>query len=253
MNFWPCRAVLPDFVVIGAQKCASTSILSYIGQHSGVRLPRRKSTHFFDREFDRGADWYARQFPREWFGARDWLTGESCPSYLFLPEVAPRMAALMPKARLITILRDPVKRLISQYHHEKRKGRVPGDFSAYVAGSMTAAWPVSGELEHVLQQAGVPRGHYADQLRHWQKHFPREQMLVVGFEDLIATPDAVMASIFAFLGLPPQKVDTSQVLNSGSGKGEVMDAGLLEELRQLYAEKNRGLAAIAGCDFSWLG
>lgn len=243
------KKVLPDFVVIGAQKCASTSLLSYIGQHSRVRLGRKKSTHYFDLNPSRGADWYAAHFPRHlaglWGGERDWLTGESCPSYMFLPEVPARMAALMPHVKLIAILRDPVKRLVSQYHHEKRKGRAAGDFASFIAPSLELGWPVSGPVTEVLQKAAVPRGFYADQLRHWQNHFPRQQILAVSFEELLAKPDAVMGRIFTFLGLEPEAVDTSRVLNKGTGAAdEPLDPALLERLGALYRSRNAQLAQI---------
>lgn len=249
------KKVLPDFVVIGAQKCASTSLLDYIGQHSRVRLGRKKSTHFFDLNPERGAAWYAAHFPRHlgglWGGGRKWLTGESCPSYMFLPEVPARMAALMPHVKLIAILRDPVKRLVSQYHHEKRKGRCSTDFAGFVAPSLALDWPVQGPTVEVLQKAAVPRGFYADQLAHWLQHFPKNQLLVVDFEDLIAKPDMVMGRIFSFLGLEPERVDTSRVLNKGTGPAaETIDPELLERLRAVYATRNRRLAEIKAATVS---
>lgn len=251
--------VLPDFVLIGAQKCASTSLLAYMGQHSCIRLGSRKSTHYFDRNLDRSARWYASHFPKAPASLtgrvkpRDWLTGESCPDYIFLPGVPARMASLMPEARIIVILRDPVKRLVSQYKHEKRKGRVPMSFGPYVRQTLGLDWPVTGTPAFMLQQAAVQRGFYADQLSHWHKFYCRGQILVVGFEELVATPDPVMERIFRFLGLPPEKVDASAVLNPATGAlDENIDPVVLEELRALYAEKNRCLAEIAGQDFPWL-
>lgn len=248
---------LPDFVVIGAQKCATTSLLAYMGQHSRIRLGFKKATHYFDRHHAKSVNWYARQFPAApsslWGKARDWLTGESCPAYMFLPEVPQRMSTIMPQVRLIAIVRDPVKRLVSQYGHEKRKGRVDTDFAGYVEQSIGMDWPTTGTLPFVLQQAAVPRGFYADQLRHWQKFFPREQILVVSFEDLIARPGEAMERIFEFLQLSPETVDTSKVLNKGSGsKGPNIDSDLLEKLRELYLGKNRDLPEIANATFSWL-
>ncbi len=124
------KPTLPDFVIIGAQKCGTTSLLSYIGQHSRVRLARKKAIHFFDYNYERGGTWYARQFPRSAVfpfrggeGKRNWLTGESCPSYVFLPEVPSRMKGTVPDAKVIVVLRDPVKRLVSHYFHERRKQR----------------------------------------------------------------------------------------------------------------------------------
>jgi hypothetical protein len=255
---------LPDFLIIGAQKSATTSLLSYIGQHPGVRLGRKKATHFFDLHFDRGIAAYARNFPSlvpfplslisRAAGARSWLTGESCPSYMFLPEVAGRVKATLPAVKLIAILRHPTRRLVSQFQHERRKGRARPQFADYVAISRNMQWPATGEVEWVRQQAAVPRGFYVEQLSHWLNHFPADRLKVLCFEDLRTAPQAVMTEAFAFLGLPDAPVDTSRVLNAGAGAGgsaEAADPALLAELDQLYRTRNRGLEDLAGRNFPW--
>ena len=85
----------------------------------------------------------------------------------------------------------------------------------------------------------MPRGFYADQLRHWRSFFPADRMLVLCFEELISRPAGTMSTAFRFLGLPNAPVDTSAVLNRGGGEAkEAIDPTLLADLDALYRAKN---------------
>src|SRR5687768_16419575 len=99
---------LPDFVVIGAQKAGTTSLHYYLSEHPGILIGTRKEVHFFDRAYNRGTLWYRSSFPIR--GLIDAIIGESTPNYIFHPCVPARMASLLPAARLIAVLRNPVER-----------------------------------------------------------------------------------------------------------------------------------------------
>jgi len=254
---------LPDFLIIGAQKSATTSLLYYLRGHPHIRPGWNKAAHYFDLNHDRGLDWYARRFPylsplgplsafAPPSGERSWITGESSPSYMFLPEVPARVQAVLPEVKIVAILRDPVDRLISQYHHEARKGRAPASFEAFVAPSIDTEWPPEGEIEAVRQRCAVPRGFYEDQLRHWRGIFPAEQFCILGFEDLVRDPQGTLNEAFSFLGVDPHTVDTSKVLNRGTGRsGGGIDSAICARLTALYREKNAGLAELIGKRFAW--
>jgi hypothetical protein len=254
---------LPDFIIIGAQKSATTSLLHYVGQHPRVKLGRKKATHYFDLNYSRGLDWYARHFPRVsslrqrlWAQPskvdRQWITGESCPSYIFFEEIPARVKNLLPEAKFVVILRDPVERLISQYRHERRKNRGGRTFEAYVALSFGNSWPPRGEIELIRQNCAIPRGFYEDQLRHWFSYFSRDQFCLLQFENLVKDANAVLSRLFRFLELPDYTVDTSEILNQGMLGSQVeIEPALLEKLRSLYRKKNAGLPDLIGAEFSW--
>jgi hypothetical protein len=171
---------------------------------------------------------------------------------MFLPEVPARVQAVLPEVKIIAILRDPVDRLISQYHHEARKGRAPASFEDFVAPSIDTDWPATGEIEALRQRCAVPRGFYEDQLRHWRGFFPAERFCVLGFEDLVRDPQQTLNETFAFLDLGPHEVDASKVLNRGTRKADGgIDSGLIDRLTALYREKNAGLAELIGKRFAW--
>ena len=116
---------LPDFVIIGAQKAGTTSLWRYLVEHPQIVGPTEKEIHFFDARFDRGARWYRARFPLRASlrrGAR--LTFEASPYYLAHPFVPARVRAMLPDAKLVVLLRDPVERAWSHYRDNVARIRV---------------------------------------------------------------------------------------------------------------------------------
>jgi hypothetical protein len=110
----------PDFLVLGTQKGGTTTLHHLLRQHPDVFLPSVKEVHFFSLHYGKGAAWYGEHFR----GAQpQQRCGEITPYYLFHPEAPGRIHQLLPKARLIILLRDPVERLLSQYFHSRRLGK----------------------------------------------------------------------------------------------------------------------------------
>ncbi|MGB9141114.1 MAG: sulfotransferase domain-containing protein, partial [Aestuariivirga sp.] len=148
--------------------------------------------------------------------------------------------------------RNPVDRLISHYQHERRKDRTEKSFEDFIALSVSSAWPAEGDITYVRQRCAVPRGFYVDQLRHWQTYFPNQRFFVLSFEDLVKNTPATLNGVFEFLGLEQQTVDTSTVLNKGTGgKPPVITRDLRNQLEDLYRQKNAGLEGMTGRKFGW--
>lgn len=182
---------LPDFLVLGAQRAGTTWLDRVLRAHPGVYLPtRRKEVHFFDQHFARGEHWYRSFFPPAEAASRYRRIGEITPRYLFDPAVPSRIAALLPEARLVAILRDPVARLYSQYalHVRDRAERRPFDRFA---------------AEH---RDAFARGLYGQQLERYRAHFPPGQLLVLIFEEVIddGTSGDALDALAAFLDLTPE-------------------------------------------------
>ena len=130
---------------------------------------------------------------------------------------------------------------------------VEESFEDFIAPSLEAAWPPEGDIEYLRQRCAVPRGFYADQLRHWQMIFPAERFLVLSFEELVKNTTATLNRVFEFLGLEAQTVDTSTVLNKGTGnRFPVIAPGLRIQLESLYRQKNQALEGITGQKSFWL-
>jgi hypothetical protein len=240
--------------VIGAQKAGTTALYAYLRWHPGITGPSWKEVSFFDRHWWRGEAWYRGQFPIR-AGSR--LVGEASPSYLFHPLAPERARALVPDAKLIALVRDPVDRAYSQYQHEVALGREPLSFEDALAAEEERT---RGEAERLAadprawsrawwDHTYAARGLYAEQLERWLAAFPREQLLVVATEELGERPAETYASVLAFLGAAPHQLDEyPRVFDRDYTQMQPETRAALEAR---FAEPNRRLEQLLGRSFAW--
>jgi hypothetical protein len=177
-------------------RSGTTSLARYLGIHPHVFMAPVKEVHYFDWNFDRGVEWYRRQFA-EAGTAR--AIGEATTSYMYDPQVPGRMAALLPDARLVALLRNPVDRAYSHYWHKRVRGKEPLDFEAAIAAESDRL--ARGDSPDALDYSYVDRGRYLTQLARVTEHYPREALQVVLFEDLRDRAAETFQSVCRFLGL----------------------------------------------------
>src|SRR5712692_9972003 len=247
---------LPDFLIIGAQKAGTTALYSYLRRHPRVIGPSWKEVSFFDRHYARGAGWYRGNFPNA-LRARRALVCEASPSYLFHPLAPERVAALVPRARLIVLLRDPVDRALSHYHHEVALGREELPFEDALAREEERT---RGEVERMLQDPAyfseawwnytyVARGRYAEQLERWLAFFPREQLLVLASDELSDEPAETYARVLEFLGAAPHELDAFPRVFERDYPD--MKPETRRMLADTFAEPNRRLYELLGRELAW--
>lgn len=261
--------LLPDFLILGAAKSGTTSLYRYLVQHPRIRRARRKEIRFFYREYAQGPNWYRAHFPlalrRSWERLRhgEFATGEASPSYLFYPHAAARAHALVPNAKLIAILRNPIDRAYSQYRHKVRKGIEPLSFEDAIAEESART---RGEWERILADESyrgaalfhfgyLRRGLYAEQLDRWLALYPRERLLVLRAEDLFADPARVIRDTTDFLGLAPRDPGTFvrrfERHNADERESSPMAPATRARLAAHFKEANQRLYALLGRDFGW--
>lgn len=179
--------MLPNLLVIGAQKGGTTSLWQYLQGHPEIYMSQPKEIHFFNRDdnWARGADWYEGHFVNATGFA---VRGEATPGYTragVWPHSAQRAASLVPEARLIYILRDPLARIRSHYLHNVSLGIERRAFA-----------------EAVLSDPQyVDASRYAEQAHRWLHFFSSEQFLFLLSHDLRADRQATMERVFDFLGV----------------------------------------------------
>jgi hypothetical protein len=237
----PEVGALPDFVIIGAQKGGTSFLYHLLTRHPLVEPAARKELHFFDNPelFDHGAEWYRRCFLR--LSAEDGqrsITGEATPYYLFDPPVAKRMAEIVPKARLIALLRNPIDRAYSHYQMQVKRGTEPRTFEEAI------------ERQH---SSYMSRGIYVDQLLRWFEFFSKEQMLILKSEDFFERPIETLKVVLTFLDLPdwqPEASELQQRRHSGTYK-QKMDPSTRQRLEAYFEPYNQRLYECLGVDFGW--
>jgi Sulfotransferase domain len=244
---------LPDFLILGAQKAGTTALYAYLRWHPQITGPSFKEVSFFDRHYTRGERWYRAHLPVR----RRGLVGEASPSYLFHPLAPERVARMLPDARLIALLRNPVDRAFSHYQHEVALGREQLSFEDALAREQER---MDGELEHMLRDpvyfshawwnyTYVARGRYAQQLERWFAAFPREQVLVLLTDDLAADTAGTYRRVLDFLSVDPRGLDSyPRIFEREYGE---MSPKTRARLEVEFAEPNRRLAELLGRDLPW--
>lgn len=182
---------LPDFLVIGAMKSGTTSLFRWLDEQPECTLPRAKEAHFFSHDdvWARGLEWYASLFAH---APPDRLTGEASPSYTHPVRgavAAERIASVLPDVRLVFVARNPVERLRSHYRHQVQRGRERRPFLEAVAAEGNSY---------------VARSCYHACLGAYLERFPREQICIVRFEDVVEEGAPGWRTVLGHLGLSPR-------------------------------------------------
>jgi Sulfotransferase domain len=187
--------VLPTYVIAGTVRSGTTSLHRLLRGHPGVFAAGEKELHFFDRHFDRGVEWYADLFADARPGQ---VVGEATPNYLYHPHAVERMASVIPAAKVVVLLRDPVDRAYSQYWMQRTSRHETLDFPDALAAEPDRL--ASGDESDRAYFSYVDRGRYLDQLRRLREHFPEEQTLVLLYEDMRDHADDTYRAACAFIG-----------------------------------------------------
>lgn len=216
----------PDFFVIGTARAGTTSLYHYLSQHPQVFLPRVKEPKYFC--FANGLPRWAGPGDKEAIStytfadkktylslfnlaASNQLSGDITPWYMYSKDAAESISTLVPESKLICILRDPVCRALSNFQINRRTGREP---------ESSFARAMSLERERIKNNWGwtfhyARRGEYYAQLIPYRELFPREQLLIVSFDDLVSNTDITIHTILEFLGLSTSvKINTSERYHS---------------------------------------
>jgi hypothetical protein len=238
------RRPLPDFVILGAQRAGTTTLYAALAEHPQVRPALVKEIHFFDRNYARGLPWYRAHFSR---GAPGTIAGEATPYYLFHPDVPERVAGALPAARFVVLLRDPVARAWSHYHHERSRGREPLTFQEAVD---TEEERLGRDAVSHQRFSYLARGRYAEQLERWFAAVPRERFLVIASETLFGSPDETYAKVVSFLGLPPLAL--GHLPREGTGSYAPLDRAIEERLRLYFAPHDERLRRLLGKLLPWM-
>ena len=186
------------------------------------------------------------------------LTGESSPYYIYHPHAAKRVAKVVPWAKLIALLRNPVDRAYSDYHHKLSDGVETLSFEEAIEVEEER---ISGEKERMLtdedyfshahrRYSYLARGIYVDQIKEWHEHFDKDQLLVLKSEDFFKDTRETMQLVCDFLGLPDWDGG-----NLGQGKNmrryEPMRPETRQRLKSYFEPHNKRLYDYLGTDFGW--
>lgn len=204
---------LPNLLVVGAQRCGTSSLFKYLGAHPKCNASARKEIRYFTEFYEQGSVWYRAHFPlsQPMRNKASKVFFEATPDYLLDPRVPARAVELLDEFRVIVLVRDPVDRAYSHYWHNRRLGterlsfedalaQEPSRIGSYLQkGQYLADLPTPKSF---LRFSYVERGRYATQLERWLQLIEPTRLLVMKSEQLFKNTDQAYQEILQFLSLP---------------------------------------------------
>ena len=255
--------VLPSFVILGAQRSGTTTLYRYLSQHPLMLPAFQQEVHFFDDNFGRGLDWYRAHFPftvhrdlvaRTHEGSP--VTGEASGYYLLHPHAVRRISEVLPEAKLIVLLRNPIERAWAHYHQSVGKGET----LSFEEAIRKESERIEDEREKMLTDESyvsrkyrrfsyLTRGLYAEQIGAVRARFREEQLLILRSEDLLFDdPIAPVGRATAFLGLPSF---SPRVIIRPRDYYPPIPGATRRWLAEFFSEPNRRLYQQEDVDFGW--
>ncbi len=241
------------FVVIGAQKAGTTALFDHLSDDPRLNLSTVKEVHFFDDESVDWADPDYRRYHAHFVTEHPGPKGEATPIYIFWPQSLERLHAYNPAAKLILMLRDPVRRAYSHWQMEYSRGVEPLPFAEAIRQGRARldGKPPNHPDRRVFTY--VERGFYGAQVAQLLKLFSRSQLLVLRADDLRSDPRAVLDRVYNLLDLAPpagavspREVHVAKAMDYGEGLSSRDEA----YLRALYEDDEARLEVLTGVRFN---
>lgn len=252
--------LLPNFIIVGAVRCGTTSLYYNICEHSCVLPADYDEIGFFDSNYELGINWYKSMFPtkieRKKIESKTGIciTGEDTPFYFWDKKAIERIKKEIPKIKLIVLLRNPIDRAYSNYHLGIRLGTESLTFEDSIKNEIDLLERnndlESDRIEKFLRtRSYIAKGLYYNQIKNWFEVFSKEQILVLSTENLAKNPQETLEQIFNFLGLPNEQIKNLQ-------HRKVEDYQKMEEdtrqfLRKLFKPHNEKLFELIKEKFDW--
>lgn len=218
--------------LIGAQKAGSTTLYSWLAQHPEIEAPDwLKDLHFFTSEeyYPKGTDWLEDKYN----DPKATVHLHSAVNYIFrAEETAQKIKKYNPEAKIILVLRDPVKRAFSAYKFFKKLEKEQRSFEEALQDEKEGKFDTLQEKDDYAYMA---HGFYAEQISTWLSYFKKRQVLILIYEELFANPQGYLKQIFSFLEL--NNTDFEVNLESKNVSGTVKH----KALNKLIYDQNNSL------------
>jgi hypothetical protein len=187
---------LPNFLIIGAQKCGTTSLHNILAKHPEAYMSKKKEINYFikDTEFNKGLEYYSSYFINR---KKTIAVGESSPGYICYPGTHHRIYDSLGKIKIVIILRDPIKRAFSQYWDERR------ELTEYLSEHKIVEKHLGAQ--YIPGTRGYfSRGVYYYEVKKYMDLFKKQNVHVIILEELIRNQKEELQKLYLFLGLNPE-------------------------------------------------
>ena len=260
-NYLLAKRAFPKIFIVGAQKSGTTSLSTLLSQHPCILSPQLKEPFFFgnNQRYEKGLSFYLPNFPRVTTirktsknVGQECMTFDATTNYFDHPQAAERIKSLVPDARIIIMLRNPVTRAHSHYKMFVRNGLEGlGFHTALIKEDARINEGVQLAHNYCRQRLGYrTRGQYAELLPPWLEVFDKERVHILCAEDFFADTPKAFAEVLSFLNLPPFQPLDFTPQNTSADKTPIDDAS--RQFLEIHFEKwNSKLQNMLGRTFPW--
>jgi hypothetical protein len=268
--------ISPSFLIIGAQKAATSSLYTYLIQHPSVVPPKQKEVNFFniDSNYKQGESYYQNQFHKYYNPFKKHITFEATPEYLYLPSVPERIHEFNKDIKLIIVFREPTERAYSAWNMFKRiyaGGKtdsvleqsyidgIPNNLKSTLFGEVFPSFEEVIALEKSYIEAGnefiepsfLRRGLYAEQVLRYFEYFDKEQFLFLEHREISDDLIPTLNKILRFIGQEEYHWEKLNQNIANKGNYETKSLAILDELKTYYAPHNEKLYKLINREFDW--
>jgi hypothetical protein len=258
--------ILPNFYIIGGQKCGTTSMFEYLSKHPSVFPAAAKDIRFYDKYFHKGQDWYKTYFPskteetfNQLFHKNSIQTVDATERYLEHPLAAIRIKKITPNAKFIILLRNPIDRAFSHYMMNVDRNMESLSFEESLLKEHSR---IDNKLEKMQNDSSfyddnyfrygyTDRSIYVTKLKRWLSIFSREQFLIIQSEEFLEKPDLIYKQTIEFLGLKKWTLNNFKQFKKRDYKIPQMKPETRENLIKLFEPHNQQLYNLLGKKFNW--
>ena len=254
--------VLPDFIVIGVGRGATTTLHHNLSKNPCVFSAAYDEIGFFDENYHLGQNWYRSLFPTKFVKNQSiknhnhFLSYEVTPSYIRKPWAARRIKQVLPKVKLIAILRNPVDRAYSHYNMGVNESNEQRSFEDIIKKDLTELEKFKSQntksdnyFKTIVENSFLARGFYAEQLKVWFEIFDKKQIHITTTENLALNPDKTFSKIFSFLEISDYKIPKLE--NKRKGNYLSMSQEMKIQLLNYFKPYNEELYELIGQKFNW--
>lgn len=218
----------PTFFIVGAAKAGTTALHNTLCQHPAIFLPKIKETNYFsfkdeivdfkgpldDQTINKFSITRAEDYFSLFSSAQpNQICGEACPSYLYFDKAAQEIRDYLPSAKIVIVLRNPTERAFSNYLHLVRDGRETLSFSEALQAEV---WRHEQHWEWFWEIFNI--GLYSGQVERYYSLFPRENILILLYDDYRKDPSKVLCAILDFIGVDSSIALATEVEHNKSGR-----------------------------------
>ena len=251
---WQNESQTPSFIIIGAFKCATTSVYQYINRHPNVLPSLEKELDFFDLQFKNGLDWYLSHFPPA-HADEQIITGEATPNYFYNVDAPERIAKHLPDVKLILTFRNPIARTVSHYNFIQRNIQNPKPIEEVLERELKNLSEldetVTPDWEKINQNPYIGHSLYGYYLKHWLEYFDSKQLLILKHETLAENPEQTLSSVFNHLGLSDYSLPEYKKYKLG--QYSPISQAMQEKLSNFFRPHTMAMESLLNHTFAWDG